>query len=107
LEKSQFKIGLKTVRTALCGTYEDRKSACKILVRKPEGKRTLGRPKKKKKVCSINRLERHKLKEKRGAVVGTDMELQVIHTQCNNILVYLRNYQLTKKASAPRIYLVI
>jgi hypothetical protein len=44
LEKSQFKIGLKTVQTGLCGTYEDRKVAYKILVRKSKGKRTLERP---------------------------------------------------------------
>lgn len=31
------------------------------------------------KVCSVNRLERHKLKEKRRAVVGGATELRVEH----------------------------
>jgi hypothetical protein len=44
LEKSQFKIGLKTVRIGLWGTYGESKGANRILVRKPEGKRPLGKP---------------------------------------------------------------
>jgi len=44
VEKSQFKIGLKTVRIGFCDKYGDMKGAYRILVRKPEGKRSLGRP---------------------------------------------------------------